>query len=188
MLLSTMELSAFATPMVLPGRQGVAAACVCPTARPRSIGSRSSPPPPPRMMAGRSSSGGDAFNFPGLGGDSGSGGSGGKGGFFDSPIVRAEGQALMRDQEALRELGRGYGHFDAAGQRIYIDQLEQLFDRWLVMVKRLELSPDFSAQLHRRQLIEHIADNGMTFDSFVAQTRRAFAMMRTQGPVSSFCC
>lgn len=132
------------------------------------------------MMAGHSSGGGDAFNFPGLGGDSSGGSSGGKGGFFDSPIVRAEGQALMRDQEALRQLGRGYGHFDAAGQRIYIDQMEALFDRWLVMVKRLELSPDFTAQLHRRQLLDHIADGGMTFDSFVAQTRHAFAMMRKE--------
>lgn len=130
-------------------------------------------------MAGRSSGGGDAFNFPGLGGNGGSGGSGG-GGFFDSPIVRAEGQALMRDQEALRRLGRGYGNFDAAGKRRYVQEMESLFERWLVMVKRLELSPDFTAQLHRRQLLDHIADGGMTFDAFVAQTRHAFAMMRTE--------
>ncbi|KAK1857608.1 hypothetical protein I4F81_000224 [Pyropia yezoensis] len=150
-----MGLFAFAAPVVLPGRWGVAtAAGLRPTARPlRAAAPRSASW---LRMAGRSSGGGDA------------------------PIVRAEGQALMRDQEALRRLGRGYGNFDAAGKRRYVQEMESLFERWLVMVKRLELSPDFTAQLHRRQLLDHIADGGMTFDAFVAQTRHAFAMMRTE--------
>jgi len=77
----------------------------------------------PVMQAG--GGGGDAFNFPGLGGGGGAGG-----GFFDSPIVREEGQALVRDQEALRRLGHSYGNFDAAGKRLYIDEMEALYERY----------------------------------------------------------
>ncbi|OSX71785.1 hypothetical protein BU14_0501s0006 [Porphyra umbilicalis] len=127
----------------------------------------------PVMQAG--GGGGDAFNFPGLGGGGGAGG-----GFFDSPIVREEGQALVRDQEALRRLGHSYGNFDAAGKRLYIDEMEALYERWLVMTKRLELSSDFQAQLQRKQLLEQMEQAGMSFDQFDRSTRHAFAMMRKE--------
>jgi len=86
--------------------------------RPRRVTARA-----PCMQAG--GGGGDAFNFPGLGGGGGAGG-----GFFDSPIVREEGQALVRDQDALRRLGHNYGNFDAAGKRLYIDEMEALYERY----------------------------------------------------------
>lgn len=173
---------AFAPPVVVAQRGGGGAAARLYRAagrRPLPVAPSPQPRPPLVRMQGSSGGGGggNAFGFPGLGGG---GGPGGGGGFFDSPLVRAEGQALVKDQDALRRLGHGYGTFDPPGKVLYIQAMEDLFDRWLVMVKRLELSADFTAQLHRRQLLDHMAKEGMTFDQFVAATRHSFAMMRAE--------
>jgi Domain of unknown function (DUF1825) len=67
--------------------------------------------------------------------------------FFDSEVIKQEATQLFTDYKYLIELGVKYGKFDREGQKIYIDQMEAVLDRFEIFMKRFELSEDFMAKM-----------------------------------------
>ncbi|BAM80481.1 hypothetical protein, conserved [Cyanidioschyzon merolae strain 10D] len=119
--------------------------------------------------------------FLGRGGDAfASGRSAGPGGdgIFGSPVVLEEGNRLMRDHAELLRLGQKYKLFDREGKLAYIAQMESVFDRWKVFLKRFELSTDFQAQLYLKQLDAWLAQFGMRREDLLRNLEISLDMMR----------
>jgi hypothetical protein len=83
-------------------------------------------------------------------------------GFFDSEIVQNEAKQLFTDYQNLVSLGGNYGKFDRDGKKMYIDQMEELMDRYKIFMKRFELSDDFMAQMTVQQMNAQLGQFGMT--------------------------
>ncbi len=83
-------------------------------------------------------------------------------GFFDSEIVQNEAKQLFTDYQNLVNLGGNYGKFDRDGKKMYIDQMEELMDRYKIFMKRFELSDDFMAQMTVQQMNAQLGQFGMT--------------------------
>jgi Domain of unknown function (DUF1825) len=83
-------------------------------------------------------------------------------GFFDSEIVQNEAKQLFIDYQNLVGLGSNYGKFDRDGKKIYIDQMEELMDRYKIFMKRFELSDDFMAKMTVEQMNTQLGQFGMT--------------------------
>jgi Domain of unknown function (DUF1825) len=83
-------------------------------------------------------------------------------GFFDSEIVQNEAKQLFTDYQNLVNLGSSYGKFDRDGKKIFIDQMEELMDRYKIFMKRFELSDDFMAQMTVQQMNTQLGQFGMT--------------------------
>jgi Domain of unknown function (DUF1825) len=83
-------------------------------------------------------------------------------GFFDSEIVQNEAKQLFTDYQNLVSLGGNYGKFDRDGKKMYIDQMEELMDRYKIFMKRFELSDDFMAQMTVQQMNTQLGQFGMT--------------------------
>lgn len=100
--------------------------------------------------------------------------------FFESPIVQEEADRLERDHHEIVKLGARYMSFDRAGKLAYIDELDKVFDRWLIMLKRFQLSEDFQCQMYVQHLKMKLEECGMTIDSLVASTRGSLDRMRKE--------
>jgi Domain of unknown function (DUF1825) len=83
-------------------------------------------------------------------------------GFFDSEIVQSEAKQLFTDYQNLVGLGSNYGKFDRDGKKMYIDQMEELMDRYKIFMKRFELSDDFMAKMTVEQMNTQLGQFGMT--------------------------
>jgi Domain of unknown function (DUF1825) len=83
-------------------------------------------------------------------------------GFFDSEIVQNEAKQLFTDYQNLVGLGSNYGKFDRDGKKMYIDQMEELMDRYKIFMKRFELSDDFMAKMTVEQMTTQLGQFGMT--------------------------
>jgi hypothetical protein len=83
-------------------------------------------------------------------------------GFFDSEIVQNEAKQLFTDYQNLVNLGSNYGKFDRDGKKMFIDQMEELMDRYKIFMKRFELSDDFMAQMTVQQMNTQLGQFGMT--------------------------
>ncbi len=83
-------------------------------------------------------------------------------GFFDSEIVQNEAKQLFTDYQNLVGLGSNYGKFDRDGKKMYIDQMEELMDRYKIFMKRFELSDDFMAKMTVEQMNTQLSQFGMT--------------------------
>jgi Domain of unknown function (DUF1825) len=83
-------------------------------------------------------------------------------GFFDSEIVQNEAKQLFTDYQNLVGLGSNYGKFDRDGKKMYIDQMEELMDRYKIFMKRFELSDDFMAKMTVEQMNTQLGQFGMT--------------------------
>ena len=82
-------------------------------------------------------------------------------GFFDSEIVQKEAKQLFEDYQDLIKLGNDYGKFDREGKKIFIDQMEQMMERYRIFMKRFELSDDFMAQMTIEQLNTQLGQFGI---------------------------
>ncbi|WP_218081913.1 DUF1825 family protein [Anthocerotibacter panamensis] len=82
-------------------------------------------------------------------------------GFFDSPIVQEEAHRFMVDYQSLVALGSNYGKFDRVGKEMYIQQMEELLDRYSIFMKRMDLSDDFQAQVAMKDLQEQLKTFGI---------------------------
>ncbi len=83
-------------------------------------------------------------------------------GFFDSEIVQSEAKQLFTDYQNLVGLGSNYGKFDRDGKKMYIDQMEELMERYKIFMKRFELSDDFMAKMTVEQMNTQLGQFGMT--------------------------
>ena len=81
-------------------------------------------------------------------------------GFFDSEIVQNEAKQLFTDYQNLVGLGSNYGKFDRDGKKMYIDQMEELMDRYKIFMKRFELSDDFMAKMTVEQMNTQLGQFG----------------------------
>jgi Domain of unknown function (DUF1825) len=101
-------------------------------------------------------------------------------GFFDSEIVQNEAKQLFTDYQNLVGLGSSYGKFDRDGKKMYIDQMEELMDRYKIFMKRFELSDDFMAQMTVQQMNTQLGQFGMTSLQMFDQMRQTLERMKNE--------
>ena len=105
---------------------------------------------------------------------------GGGGAFFESPIIRDEAERLERDHKALAELGKGYGRFDRDGKLQYVAALEDIMDRWLIMLKRFELADSFQCRMYVTHMKSELSKHGLTIETLTANSRESLNQMRRE--------
>ena len=101
-------------------------------------------------------------------------------GFFDSQVVQEEAKKLFDDYQSLMQLGGEYGKFDREGKKMYIEQMEQLMERYRIFMKRFELSEDFMAQMTVQQLKTQLNQFGMTPQQMFDQMEATLQRMKSE--------
>ncbi len=99
-------------------------------------------------------------------------------GFFESEIVQQEAKSLFTDYQNLMRLGSNYGKFDREGKRLFIEQMEEVLERYRIFMKRMELSDDFMAQMNIKQLQNHLSNFGLTPQQMFDQMRATLEQMK----------
>jgi len=99
-------------------------------------------------------------------------------GFFDSEIVQQEAMQLFQDYQSLMQLGSNYGKFDREGKKLYIQQMEDIMERYRIFMKRFELSEDFMAQMTVEQLKTQLGQFGMTPQQMFDQMHQTLERMK----------
>lgn len=100
--------------------------------------------------------------------------------FFDSQVVQEEARKLFEDYQSLMKLGSEYGKFDREGKKMFIDQMEQLMERYRIFMKRFELSEDFMAQMTVQQLKTQLNQFGMTPQQMFDQMELTLKRMKSE--------
>jgi hypothetical protein len=100
--------------------------------------------------------------------------------FFDSEIVQTEARSLFNDYQNLIQLGSNYGKFDREGKKLFIEQMEEVLDRYAIFMKRMELSDDFMAQMNLKQLQTHLGNFGTTPQAMFGQMRLSLEQMKKE--------
>ncbi|MCS6793288.1 MAG: DUF1825 family protein [Oscillatoriaceae bacterium SKYG93] len=101
-------------------------------------------------------------------------------GFFDSEIVQKEAKQLFEDYQALIKLGSNYGKFDREGKKLYIEQMENMLERYRIFMKRFELSEDFMAQVTIEQLKTQLSQFGLTPQQMFEQMHITLERMKAE--------
>ena len=101
-------------------------------------------------------------------------------GFFDSEIVQQEAKQLFEDYQSLMQIGTSYGKFDREGKKLFIEQMEAVMDRYLIFMKRFELSEDFMAQMTVEQLKTQLGQFGITPQQMFDQMNLTLQRMKTE--------
>jgi hypothetical protein len=101
-------------------------------------------------------------------------------GFFDSEVVQQEAQKLFQDYQSLMKLGTEYGKFDREGKKIFIEQMEDLMERYRIFMKRFELSEDFMAQMTVQQLKTQLNQFGITPQQMFDQMNLTLERMKSE--------
>ena len=105
--------------------------------------------------------------------------------FFDSEIIQDEGKRLFGDYQQLMQLGSSDGKFDREGKKLYIDQMEEIMDRYRVFMKRFELSEDFQAKITVEQLRTQLGQFGLTPERMFEQMQLTLERMKQQLEVNN---
>ncbi|MEB3831882.1 DUF1825 family protein [Phormidium sp. CCY1219] len=100
--------------------------------------------------------------------------------FFDSEIIQQEAKQLFEDYRDLIELGSSYGKFDREGKKLYIEQMEEMMERYRIFMKRFELSEDFTAQMTVEQLKTQLNQFGMTPQQMFDQMHNTLERMKSE--------
>lgn len=101
-------------------------------------------------------------------------------GFFDSEVVQQEGKQLFEDYQSLIKLGSHYGKFDREGKKLFIEQMEEMMDRYRIFMKRFELSEDFMAKMSVEQLKTQLNQFGITPQQMFDQMHTTLERMKAQ--------
>ena len=101
-------------------------------------------------------------------------------GFFDSEIVQQEARQLFEDYQSLMQLGARYGKFDREGKKLFIQQMEDMMDRYRVFMKRFELSEDFMAKMTVEQLRTQLGQFGLTPQQMFEQMEKTLERMKSE--------
>ncbi|CAE7042308.1 NLRC3 [Symbiodinium natans] len=103
---------------------------------------------------------------------------------LEESVADEELAALQRDHAALIAMGQDYGSFDAAGKKIFIDQIDQIEERWRVYLGRLRLmgeaDPPFVQSI--RPLLERL---GLRAAEANAVLREAHRQLRSNADARS---
>ena len=100
--------------------------------------------------------------------------------FFESEIVQEEAKNLFTDYQNLMQLGSDYGKFDREGKVMFIDNMENLMERYKVFMKRFELSEDFQAKMTVEQLKTQLSQFGITPDQMFDQMNKTLVRMKSE--------
>ena len=100
--------------------------------------------------------------------------------FFESEIVQEEAKKLFTDYQNLMQLGSDYGKFDREGKVMFIDNMENLMERYKVFMKRFELSEDFQAKMTVEQLKTQLSQFGITPDQMFDQMNKTLLRMKSE--------
>ena len=100
--------------------------------------------------------------------------------FFESEIVQKEAKNLFTDYQNLMKLGSDYGKFDREGKVMFIDNMENLMERYKVFMKRFELSEDFQAKMTVEQLKTQLGQFGITPDQMFDQMNKTLERMKSE--------
>ena len=101
-------------------------------------------------------------------------------GFFDSDIVQQEAKQLFEDYQALIKLGSNYGKFDREGKKLFIQQMEDMMERYRIFMKSFELSEDFMAQMTVEQLRTQLNQFGVTPQQMFDQMNNTLERMKAE--------
>ncbi|MCG8363619.1 MAG: DUF1825 family protein [Pseudanabaenales cyanobacterium] len=101
-------------------------------------------------------------------------------GFFDSEIIQQEAMKLFQDYQSLMQLGGDYGKFDREGKKLFIEQMENIMDRYRIFMKRFELSEDFMAQMTVQQLKTQLNQFGITPHQMFEQMNQTLERMKSE--------
>ena len=101
-------------------------------------------------------------------------------GFFDSEIIQQEAMKLFQDYQSLMQLGGDYGKFDREGKKLFIEQMENIMDRYRIFMKRFELSEDFMAQMTVQQLKTQLNQFGVTPHQMFEQMNQTLERMKSE--------
>lgn len=101
-------------------------------------------------------------------------------GFFDSDIVQKEAREFFTDYQELMRIGSSYGKFDRTGKQMFIERMEELLERYRIMLKRMELSDDFGAQMAMNQMRDQLGQFGMTPQQMFQQMEATLEQMKAQ--------
>lgn len=100
--------------------------------------------------------------------------------FFDSEIVQKEAKSLFEDYQSLMQLGGRYGKFDREGKIMFIQQMENMMERYRIFMKRFELSEDFMAKMTVEQLKTQLGQFGMTPQQMFDQMNQTLVRMKAE--------
>jgi hypothetical protein len=101
-------------------------------------------------------------------------------GIFDSEIVQQEAMQLFQDYQNLMQIGSNYGKFDREGKKLYIEQMEDVLDRYRIFMKRFELSDDFMAKMTVEQLKTQLGQAGITPQQMFDQMHSTLERMKAE--------
>jgi hypothetical protein len=101
-------------------------------------------------------------------------------GFFDSEVVQQEAKQLFEDYQSLTKLGGDYGKFDREGKIIFIEQMENMMERYRIFMKRFELSEDFMAKMTVEQLKTQLNQFGITPQQMFDQMNQTLERMKSE--------
>jgi hypothetical protein len=101
-------------------------------------------------------------------------------GIFDSEIVQQEAMSLFQDYQNLMQMGSSYGKFDREGKKLYIEQMEDVLERYRIFMKRFELSDDFMAKMTVEQLKTQLGQAGMTPQQMFDQMHLTLERMKSE--------
>jgi hypothetical protein len=100
--------------------------------------------------------------------------------FFDSEIIQQEAKQLFVDYQSLMQLGGSYGKFDREGKKLFIEQMENIMERYKIFMKRFELSDDFMAQMSVKQLQTQLGQFGITPQQMFDQMHQTLERMKSE--------
>ncbi len=100
--------------------------------------------------------------------------------FFDSEIIQQEAKQLFIDYQSLMQLGSSYGKFDREGKKLFIEQMENIMERYKIFMKRFELSDDFMAQMSVKQLQTQLGQFGITPQQMFDQMHQTLERMKSE--------
>lgn len=87
---------------------------------------------------------------------------------------------LFQDYQNLMQMGGNYGKFDREGKKLYIEQMEEVLDRYRIFMKRFELSEDFMAKMTIEQLKTQLSQAGMTPQQMFDQMHTTLERMKAE--------
>jgi hypothetical protein len=103
---------------------------------------------------------------------------------FKSDLVKAEYECLCRDHSKLIHMGAAYASFDRLGKLAYLDEIENIQERWDVFFARFSLMGSLN-KTFIKQCDQFLNTMGMNESDFKILLKRAHDIMRQDAERSS---
>lgn len=103
----------------------------------------------------------------------------GKEAIFETPMVQDEYIKLCEEHENLIAFGGSYANFDPTGKIAFLDQIEQIEDRWDIFFTRFKLTGQMDPE-YEKQCNDFLASMNLDEADYRAMLKRAHDMMRKE--------